>query len=261
MPNLVTYHLIRLTVYLEHPLSKALQILIRKLKEHSRLSPEDLAAINSLSHAVRELKPNEDLIRQGDDPDVSAVVLSGMVARYHLLQSGGRQYLSFHLTGDMPDSQALFIEQMDHAVCAIGPALIASIPHKELVATFKRQPSVGFAIWRETLIDAAIFREAITNNSARTRPSRMGHLFCELFYRARASGLTEGDMFTAPISLVQLGETLGMSIATVNRTLQDLRTSRTVDFQRGVIQIKNWERLVELAQFDPGYLHQKKTPL
>jgi CRP-like cAMP-binding protein len=239
-------------------LSKALQTLIRKLKEHSRLTGEDLTTINALGHSIRELKSNEDLIRQGDDPDVSAVILSGMVARYHLLPSGIRQYLSFHMAGDMPDSQAIFIEKMDHAVCAIGPAVIASIPHKELLTAFNRRPSVGFAIWRETLIDAAIFREAITNNSARTRPARMGHLFCELFYRARASGLTDGNRFVAPISLVQLGEVLAMSIATVNRTLQDLRASRTVDFQRGFLHMRDWEGLVEIAHFNPGYLHQKK---
>ena len=156
---------------------KNCRILIRKLKEHSRLAAEDLAAINSLSHIVRKLQPDEDLIRQGDDPDVSAVVLSGMVARYHLLPNGSRQYLSFHMSGDMPRLPGTFVEKMDHAVCAIGPALIASIPHKELLATFKRQPSVAFAIWRETLIDAAIFREAITNNSARTRPARMAPYF------------------------------------------------------------------------------------
>ncbi|MDB5553574.1 MAG: transcriptional regulator, Crp/Fnr family [Rhizobium sp.] len=242
-------------------MSKALQILIRKLREHSRLSGEDLANVNALHHTIRELKSGEDLIRQGDDPDVSAVVVSGMVARYHLLQNGVRQYLSFHMAGDMPDSQALFIDRMDHAVCAIGPAVIASIPHKELLAAFNRRPSVGFAIWRETLIDAAIFRETITNNSARSMPARMGHLFCELFYRARASGLTKDNRFAAPISLVQLGETLAMSIASVNRTLQELRASRTVDFQRGVLHVRDWESLVELAQFNPGYLHQKKPPL
>lgn len=242
-------------------MSKALSILIRKLREHSRLTAEDLGTINALSHTVRELNSNEDLIRQGDDPDVSAVVVSGMVARYHLLPDGARQYLSFHMTGDMPDSQALFIDRMDHAVCAIGPALIASIPHKELLAAFNRRPSVGFAIWRETLIDAAIFREAITNNSARPMPVRMAHLFCELFYRARASGLTQGNMFAAPISLVQLGETLGMSIASVNRTLQELRASRLMDFQRGQLQVRDWEGLAELAQFNPGYLHLKKPPL
>jgi CRP-like cAMP-binding protein len=242
-------------------LSRTLQTLVRKLREHSRLAAEDLAAINMLSHTLRELKSNEDLIRQGDAPDVSALVVSGMVARYHLLPNGIRQYLSFHMSGDMPDSQALFLDRMDHAVCGIGPALIASIPHKELLAAFNRRPSLGFAIWRETLIDAAIFREAITNNSARPMPARMGHLFCELFYRARASGLNEGNTFAAPISLVQLGEALGMSIASVNRTLHELRESGMVDFQRGMLRVMDWEGLAEASEFNPGYLHQKKLPL
>ena len=188
-----------------------------------------------------------DLIRQGDNPSVSVLVTSGIVARYHLLPNGKRQYLSFHLTGDMPDSQALFIEEMDHAVCAIGPASVALIEHKDLLSLFKRRPSVSFAIWRETLIDAAIFREAITNNSARTRTARMAHLFCELYYRAKASGLAEDGTLFAPISLVQLGETLGMSIATVNRTLNELRKSRTVEFYRGVLSIKSWDRLAKIV--------------
>ena len=89
----------------------------------------------------------------------------------------------------------------------------------------------------------------------------MAHLFCELFYRARASGLTKSNSFAAPISLVQLGETLGMSIATVNRTLQELRAARAVDLQKGELDIKDWARLAEIGQFDPGYLHLKKPPL
>jgi CRP-like cAMP-binding protein len=234
------------------------QILIQKLKEHSSLSVADVSEIRSWSHSTVELEPNADLIRQGDDPKVSALVLSGMVARYHLLKNGRRQYLSFHMAGDMPDSQALFIDKMDHAVCAIGTAFVASLPHKEIVASFNRRPSIAFAIWRETLIDAAIFREAITNNGARTMPARMAHLFCELFYRARASGLTEGTVLAAPLSLGQLGETLSMSIATVNRTLQLLRASRTVDFRNGELVIKNWSRLTQMGQFEPNYLHLKR---
>ena len=242
-------------------MAEAHQILIRKLKEHSRLTGEDLAALNSLSYAMKELSSSEDLIRQGDDPNVSVVVLQGMVARYHLLPDGRRQYLSFHMAGDMPDSQAIFIDKMDHAVCAVGPALIATMPHRELLETFNRRPTFAFAIWRETLIDAAIFREAITNNSARSMRARMAHLFCELFYRARASGLIQGNSFVAPISLVQLGETLGMSIATVNRTLQELRATRAVVFHRGELKVKNWESLTEIGQFNPAYLHLKKPPL
>jgi CRP-like cAMP-binding protein len=236
------------------------QILVRKLREHSRLSSEDVGEIASWRHALKELHPNEDLIRQGDSPNVSALVVSGMVARYHLLQDGRRQYISFHMAGDMPDSQALFIDRMDHAVCATGSAVIASIPHKDMIRSFDLRPSIAFAIWRETLIDAAIFREAITNNSARSPSVRMAHLFCELFYRARASGLTEASSCRVPVSLAQLGETLGMSIASINRSIKHLRTTRIVDFGNGRLVIKSWRRLAEIGEFNPRYLHLKKPP-
>ncbi|MGJ4943481.1 Crp/Fnr family transcriptional regulator [Bradyrhizobium sp. HKCCYLS1011] len=237
------------------------RILLRKLKRHSRLSSDDVAEVNGLSFAVRELAANEDLIRQGDDPDVSAVVVSGWLARYHLLSSGARQYISFHMAGDWPDAQALFLDQMDHAVCATGPAAVATIPHQELVRAISRRPTLGFAIWRETLIDAAIFREAITNNSARAKPARMAHLFCELFYRARALDLADDNALDLPISLPQLGEALGMAIATVNRTLAELRASRAVDFRGGLLTIHSWPKLVAIGEFEPGYLHLKKPAL
>src|SRR5579875_1581078 len=158
------------------------QTLVRSLKEHSRLGRDDIAEITSLAHDIRQIEPNTDFVHQGDRPKVSALVLTGMVGRYHLLPDGRRQYLAFHMAGDMPDAQSLFIGEMDHAVCTIGPATIAFIQHAALERAFSRRPAFGFAIWRETLLDAAIFREAITNNSARTMLARTAHLFCELFY-------------------------------------------------------------------------------
>jgi CRP-like cAMP-binding protein len=217
--------------------------------------------IRALHFVVLDLDPNQDVVRQGDRPRVSALVIRGVVARYHLLPDGRRQYLSVHLTGDMPDSQALFVDQMDHAVCAIGPASVAAIPHRDLVAAFNRRPSFAQAIWRETLIDAAIFREAITNNSARSPQSRMAHLFCEIYYRSRASGLTTSDTCDAPMTLGQLGESLGMSLATVNRVLSELRNTGSVDFRSGRISVQHWDRLTKLAYFDPRYLHLKRPPL
>jgi hypothetical protein len=50
-----------------------------------------------------------------------------------------------------------------------------------------------------------------------------------------------------------------MSIATVNRTLHELRASRAMDFQNGELSVKNWQRLAEIGEFDPHYLHLKKA--
>jgi len=235
------------------------EVLARKLKEHSRLGSDDITELSRLTYQRRHLDANEDLIRQGDKPDVAALVVSGMVGRYHLLKDGRRQYLSFHMRGDLPDAQSLFLDRMDHAVCAIGEAEMVLIPHVQVREMFERRPMVGFAVWRETLIDAAIFREAITNNSSRSTRARMAHLFCEIFYRARASGLVNGNSCDLPLSQTQIGETLGIAIATVSRTLQVLRRARLIEFKGGRLTIKDWERLVTQGDFNPEYLHLKRA--
>jgi CRP-like cAMP-binding protein len=233
---------------------------VQKLKLHSPLADEDIAGLRALSAYTRIVGRNEDFIRQGDKPHAAAIVLRGMTGRYHTLRGGRRQYLSFHLTGDMPDVQSLFLERMDHAVCGIGEALIALVPHDDLLQVFQRHPAVGLAFWRETLIDAAIFRQAITNNGSRPALSRIAHLFCELYCRARAAGLGKLGSCELPLSQSQLGEALGMSIVSVNRTIQSLRQTGMVEFRNGTLTVYDWNRLAALGDFESSYLHLTQSP-
>jgi CRP-like cAMP-binding protein len=206
------------------------------------------------------LAPGEDFIRQGDKPTASAIVIDGMVGRYHTLRTGQRQYLSVHIAGDWPDAQGLFLQRMDHSVCAIGRATLYVVPHQDILRSLRERPSVGIAIWRETLIDAAIFREAITNNGARPGVQRLAHFFAEIYDRAKAVGLVQADACALPLSQTQLGELLGMSIASVNRHLQTLRKTRAAEWKGGRLTVKNWERLAALGDFDGQYLHQNVQP-
>lgn len=233
-------------------------VMIRKLKEHTALSREDVAMLESLPAKTRMAETNDDLVLQGDNPNVSIVVLSGMLARYHTLRSGGRQYLSFHIAGDWPDAQALFIEKMDHSVCAINGAYVATITHRALKDMMERAPSLAFAIWRETLIDAAIFREAITNNGKREIAVRVAHFLCEQFYRARAAGLVEGDVCDLPLSQTQIADALGSSLTTINRAMQSLRRTRAFELRAGRLQVRNWRKLADYGDFNPSYLHLRR---
>jgi CRP-like cAMP-binding protein len=181
-----------------------------------------------------------------------------MVARYHTLPTGSRQYLSLHITGDMPDAQSLFIETMDHAVCAIDEAAIAMIPHAAVLALFRERPSVGVAIWRETLIDAAIFRQAITNNNRRPLTKRLAHFFCEQYYRARAGGHALPGSCSLPVTQTQISETLGTSLPSISRALQGLRRTKVVDLRSGELHVRDWTKLSRLGDFNPSYLHVRK---
>lgn len=235
-------------------------VLIRKLQEHSELSGGDVDSLQALPLRERLLALDEDVVRQGDAPKVSAIVLDGMLARYHTLSSGRRQYLSLHIRGDMPDAQALFLDRMDHGLCALNNAAVLLASHEALLALVRRRPNVGFAVWRETLIDAAIFRENITNNSARSVEARLAHLFAEQYYRARLTGYATPGAARLPLTQTQLGELLGASLPSINRALRNLRKAGSVDFRAGQIEIRNWRRLVKLGEFDPTYLHLRKLP-
>ncbi len=231
--------------------------LIRKLEEHSILSKADIALIRKLPGKTRVLGRNDDILRQGDKPRECAVVLDGMVARYHTVPSGKRQYLSFHIPGDMPDAQTLFLESMDFSLCAVQRAEIILVPHTAICDLFKERPSAGFAFWKETLIDAAIFREAITNNSSRDLQMRLAHFFCEQYYRAYKADLAKADTCELPLTQTQLAETLASSLPSISRAIIKLRKTKAVEFENGILQIKNWRLLVEIGDFNPTYLHLK----
>jgi CRP-like cAMP-binding protein len=233
-------------------------ILLRKLRVHSEITAEDDVALRALGYRIRELEADEDLVRQGDVPQVAVMVVEGELARYHTLYGGKRQYLSLHLAGDWPDVQAIFLRRLDHSLCALNHgAVVAVFQHDHLRALIARSPTIVQTLWRETLIDAAIFRAAITNNSARNAKARMAHFFCEIFYRARRAELVHDQMTALPMHQGQLGETLGMALVTVNRTLRDLRRTGAVDFRDGRLRITHWELLAEIGEFDPEYLHDR----
>lgn len=236
----------------------ALDLLQAKASQHGSIEANDQRAIRALKARVRVLSAGEDVVRQGDRPDAAVLVTAGMPARYHTLPSGDRQYISFHIAGDLPDIQSLFLTIMDHSLCALNAAEIAILPHDQVRALFLQRPNVAAAFWRLTLIDAAIFRQAIVNNSARPKISRLAHLFCEQYFRAREANLVDGQTCTLPLSQVQLGQALGMAHVSVHRALQRLRKDRLADLRAATLEILNWNELRRLADFDPTYLHLDK---
>lgn len=229
--------------------------LIETVKRHGPLSAADEAALRTVRYETRLLGPDEDVVSQGERPDVSVYILEGALARYHTLANGDRQFLSLHISRDFPDVQGLFLKIMDHSVCAIIPSEIVLIRHDALVPLLTKRPNLCFAMWRITLVDAAIFRQAITNNSARPPQARLAHFCCEQIVRARRAGLSPGDRCEFPLTQIQLGQMLGMSLVTVNRALQALRAQGLLDIRERQLFVRSWRALVRAANFDGSYLH------
>ena len=84
-------------------------------------------------------------------PDSAVFIKSGTLARYHTLTNGERQYLPIHIRGDMPDVQSLFLNEMDHSLCALDRRLSLCSSMTALKRLFAQRPNLGFACWRLTL--------------------------------------------------------------------------------------------------------------
>ncbi|MER9645366.1 cyclic nucleotide-binding domain-containing protein, partial [Mesorhizobium sp. M0239] len=77
-------------------------ILIRKLQTISELAPSDIALLGNISIQEKEYHANEDILREGDKPTLSFVVLDGLIGSTKLTGDGKRQISSFFVPGDIP---------------------------------------------------------------------------------------------------------------------------------------------------------------
>jgi CRP-like cAMP-binding protein len=233
--------------------------LIRKLETVFPLSDEERKAILALPIDQRVIEAHQDIVREGDRPSRSFVIADGVACAFKMTGEGKRQILAFHITGDMPDLQSLHLQTLDISIGTITACKVGFIQHEDLQRLCERQARVAAALWRETLIYAAMFREWITNIGRRQALGRAAHFMCEYIVRARAMGLVEDYSCELPITQEELSDAMGLSIVHVNRVLQELRKLGLINLESRHLTVLDWTRLQEVGDFDAGYLHLPKT--
>jgi CRP-like cAMP-binding protein len=234
-----------------------LRPLLRKLNAITTVPAEIEAALVALNPIIKDFEPDEPIVREGDRPVYVAVVLSGFVYRYKMVDPDKRQIMAFHVAGDMPDLQGLHLDTMDHGVAPSVVTRIALIPHTVVFDLIDRYPALAHILWREALIDGAIFREWVVNVGRREGFNRVAHLFCEVLTKMRAVGLTDSLECALPLSQVQIADATGLSSVHANRMLQTLRKQGLIRLERKKLTVLDWEGLKEAGDFDPAYLHFK----
>jgi CRP-like cAMP-binding protein len=230
-------------------------VLIRKLASISPLTADERECLASLPLSGKSFPGDQDVVREGERPSECCLVVEGFVCRYKLTHSGKRQIFSFHLPGDLPDLQSLHLKVMDHSLTTLTPSKLAFIPHESLKKLMHRCPRVADVLWRDTLIDAAVFREWMLGIGRRSAETRIAHVLCEVLVRMRAVGLADGDACELPITQAELGDALGLSTVHVNRSLQELRAKDLITLRGNLLTVEDWEGLKEAGEFDPTYLH------
>lgn len=230
--------------------------LVRKLRAYTRLSEQDEALLVRITtEHRRQLNAREDVVGEGRPPHAINVFETGWGCRYKMLEDGRRQIIGLFLPGDMCDLNIYLLSQMDHSIGALTTATISEVSRRGFDELMNGHVRIRSALWWEQLVANAIQREWSVNLGQRTALERLAHLLCEIYYRLRIVGLTDGNQCDFPLTQTELGEATGLSTVHVNRTLQELRAANLIVLKDRTLQIPNLEALEDAALFDPGYLH------
>jgi CRP-like cAMP-binding protein len=212
---------------------------------------------------VRSYRADQDVVREGDRPSQCCLLLDGFLYRHKIANGSTRQIMSFHVPGDIPDLHSLHLGRMDHNLTSLGPAVVAFIPHSYFNEVLPRSQGLTHALWRETLVDAAVFREWLANVGAREAIGRVAHLLCEIKVRLEAVGLVCDDTFTLPARQTDVADACGITAVHTNRVIQELRAKDLIKWEGKSVTILRWDELAKLGDFSPEYLHlrDEKDPV
>ena len=97
-----------------------LELMVHKLQQWRPLDPDDHNALRALPYRLLQLRPNEYIVREGDLPRSSCLMLSGFSIRHKVAGNGGRQIFSIHMKGDLADLQNSLLGTADHNVSELG---------------------------------------------------------------------------------------------------------------------------------------------
>jgi CRP-like cAMP-binding protein len=234
--------------------------LTMKLEQYTRFKPSERMRLDELlKRRTRNYARGKTIIREGDKVGDIHLITKGLATRSKTLADGNRQLMAFLIPGDLCDAEVFVLEAMDHDVVALTETSCALIPATEMEQLLTESSNLTRAIWWSTMTDAAVLREWIVNHGVRDARERIAHIFCELLIRYRIVGEGIGDSVPFPLTQEQLSEATGMSPVHANRTLQDLRSEGLIELNDQILTVLDFERLSEVGQYDPTYLHLIRT--
>ena len=229
--------------------------IIEKLQSRLRLTGEQARRIAAAIGRVEMVPARVDL-GQPSGAIVSPVFLiEGYAYLYKLGSHGRRQILAFHLPGEMINSGSAILPDTHWGIATLSQCQIARLDHAAILEMVTTDPMIADALWVDALVNTEIALEWVMNLGRREAPARVAHLFCELAVRMEAIGRCSGHSFVFPTSQVDLADATGITHVHLNRVLRRLRSEGMLSLHGHHVIIHDWDRLCDLADFDPAYLH------
>lgn len=236
--------------------SAGIEPLFRLLGRYMPLDEADRDALTALETGpLCRVEARTDIAREGENPKVIRLLVSGWACRYKDLPDGRRQIVGFFLPGEFCDLNIYILSELDHSIGALTAVRYYDIQPQQFQDVIDQRPQLLRALLWHEMVSAGIQRAWLVSIGQRSPLERLSHLFVELYYRLKTVGLATGTGFDLPITQNHLAEANGLSLVHLNRTLQEMRREGLIELSDRQLKIVDLDRLKRVAMFNGNYLH------
>jgi len=188
----------------------------------------------------------EDLFLEGDKASHVIEVIDGIVCAYRLLPDGQRHVASFYFPGDIIGYCCDGIHSF--SAQALTPVRVRRIPRAALERLIERRPDIARRLLKLAVEELAATRDHLLCIASKSAEAKMAAFLLALSRRNEMVG-EDPTRVSLPMTRVDIGDYLGLTIETVSRTLSKLKRVGIIALPRtSLVVLRDPDRLEAIAQ-------------
>ena len=216
------------------------------LQDELALGRRKLSTI--LNSSPRRMLKTNELLGHADFSNTIYHLRSGWACQIHDLGNSRRAILDVYLPGDVIGLDAAVRSRPLEEILTLTAATVEAIPGEDALIELMADPPTALYITyllgkRQQRINRLL--AAISCLDAR---GRLAIMLLDLYKRLRRRKLISAPTYNLPLTQVQIGNYLGLTVVHINRVLRSLRAEQIVNVEKHSVMILDFERLAILAQ-------------
>ena len=210
------------------------------------LEREDIEQLDNIIQRSRPMQKNQHLYREGDDFQSVFAVRSGAMKAYKTTDDGSEQVTGFYFPGEILGMDG--ISKNTHASSAktLETAAVCEIPFSSLEKLSTLMPSLQRHFFQLMSREITEDQQLITLLSKNSADERVASLMLSISTRNARRKLS-ATHFRLPMSRVDIGNYLGLTVETVSRVFSRMQKLNLLRVDNKEIEILDPTGLQDMA--------------
>ena len=210
------------------------------------LESDDIQQLDSIIQRSKPLQKNQHLYRESDDFQSVFAVRSGTLKAYKTTDDGREQVTGFYFPGEILGMDGISNNAHASSAKALETSAVCEIPFSSLEKLSSMMPSLQRHFFQLMSREITEDQQLITLLSKNSADERVAALMLSISKRNARRKLS-ATQFRLPMSRVDIGNYLGLTVETVSRVFSRMQKMDIMQVDNKEIEILDIEGLQKMA--------------